>query len=297
MNKHSVRIERALSPKTASSIDDPTEADSTTVFELPILNPRSTAGSPEVLPDTPERVVEKPAENEPPVSDARSSTEPPVNWWISPLRISLKSALWIVLFPFLGILPFIVVLRISVVSYKEDTLAGWESLGIGMISAVVLVCLCIAAFMWTFQIRRRHFMTLLNVCLTAMLCYCGYALFYLATNNAKTEEVRSYYTSLHPFLRVAVKNLTLVDTDLVVTDTQRTKKDYRNMGLNVREQSLHFRQPTGFIHAVDIRTNGRSKLTNLLVELYFVLMGFETIRHVGTADHLHVSLPFAKNDG
>ncbi|MFC1681567.1 hypothetical protein ACFL1S_07295 [Pseudomonadota bacterium] len=41
----------------------------------------------------------------------------------------------------------------------------------------------------------------------------------------------------HPFLRVAVKNLTLVDTDLVVTDTQRTKKDYRNMGLNVREQS------------------------------------------------------------
>jgi len=29
---------------------------------------------------------------------------------------------------------------------------------------------------------------------------------------------------------------------------------------------------------------------NRLVQLYFVAMGFDTLRHVGTADHLHVEL-------
>jgi hypothetical protein len=270
--------------------------DTTTVIDLPLLGLRGTPGGSEALPEARERAVPLPEEHEPLESDVRSLPDSPGGWWIDALRTSLKAVLWIALAPLLGVVPFIVVLRISVVAYKENTLAGWESLGIGMIAAVLLVCMCIAAFMWTFKIRRRHFMTLLNVCLTAMLCYSGYALLYLATNNAKTEEVRSYYTSLHPFLRVAVKNLTLADADLVITDTQRTKKDYRSMGLTVRDQSLHFRQPTGFVHAVDVRTSGRSKLTNLLVELYFVLMGFETMRHVGTADHLHVSLPFEKND-
>jgi len=27
------------------------------------------------------------------------------------------------------------------------------------------------------------------------------------------------------------------------------------------------------------------------MQLYFHLMGFRTLRHVGTADHLHVELP------
>jgi hypothetical protein len=45
-----------------------------------------------------------------------------------------------------------------------------------------------------------------------------------------------------------------------------------------------------------VRTNGRSKATNLLVELYFILMGFETLRHVGTADHLHVALPVVETE-
>lgn len=68
------------------------------------------------------------------------------------------------------------------------------------------------------------------------------------------------------------------------------------MGLKPRAYALHFRQPTGFVHAVDLRTNGRPKSVNLLVELYFVLMGFDVIRHVGTADHLHVALPLAEAD-
>lgn len=202
-----------------------------------------------------------------------------------------KILAWLALSPLLFIVPFVVVLRIAVIDYRENSLGGWESIGLGAVAAVLLICAFIAAFMWTFRIRRHFFMHFFNVTLAALLCYGGYALFHLASANAKTEEVRSYYTSLHPLLRVAVKNLVLVDQNLVVTDVHRTRSEYQAMGLPVREYSLHFRQSTGFVHAVDLRTEGRSRFKNLVIELYFLVMGFETLRHVGTADHLHVSLP------
>ncbi len=41
---------------------------------------------------------------------------------------------------------------------------------------------------------------------------------------------------------------------------------------------------------MDLRTNDRQEWRNQILELYFNLMGFNTLRHVGTADHLHVSL-------
>jgi len=39
---------------------------------------------------------------------------------------------------------------------------------------------------------------------------------------------------------------------------------------------------------VDLRT--RSPFRSVLVEWYFWAMGFATLRHTGTADHLHVQL-------
>ncbi len=63
------------------------------------------------------------------------------------------------------------------------------------------------------------------------------------------------------------------------------------MGLPVYERSLHFEQADGYIHAMDLRTLGRGEWRNRLMELYFRTLGFRTLRHVGTADHLHVSLP------
>jgi hypothetical protein len=63
------------------------------------------------------------------------------------------------------------------------------------------------------------------------------------------------------------------------------------MGLPVNDGTLHYRQRDGWAHAVDLRTNGRGEVVNRLVELYFRVMGFRTLRHVGTADHLHVELP------
>ena len=54
---------------------------------------------------------------------------------------------------------------------------------------------------------------------------------------------------------------------------------------------LHFRQRDGWVHALDMRTIGHGTVRNWLTAAYFRLLGFRTLRHVGTADHLHVSLP------
>jgi hypothetical protein len=109
--------------------------------------------------------------------------------------------------------------------------------------------------------------------------------------NVKGEAVRREYRSLHPLLRLAASTVILVDRDLVITDMGRRSEDYGRMGLPFYERSLHFVQRDGYAHAVDLRTLGRSGPRNLLVAAYFEAMGFRTRRHVGAADHLHVSLP------
>jgi hypothetical protein len=58
----------------------------------------------------------------------------------------------------------------------------------------------------------------------------------------------------------------------------------------VNEASLHFAQDDGFVHALDIRTTERHEWSNRAVELGFWALGFNSLRHVGTADHLHLSL-------
>jgi hypothetical protein len=63
------------------------------------------------------------------------------------------------------------------------------------------------------------------------------------------------------------------------------------MGLPEPEWSLHYRQEDGWVHAFDLRTNGRSGIRNWFTGTYFRALGFRVLRHVGTADHLHVSLP------
>lgn len=124
-----------------------------------------------------------------------------------------------------------------------------------------------------------------------MLAYVGYTLVYLSSVNAKSERVRAYYASLHPLLRVALSTWILVDRDIVITDVARRPEDYAAMGLPVNDGTLHYRQRDGYAHAADLRTVGRGAVENRLVQLYFWSMGFDTLRHMGTADHLHVGLP------
>lgn len=95
---------------------------------------------------------------------------------------------------------------------------------------------------------------------------------------------------MHPILRVAISSVTLADGDLVITDIERVSGDYETMGLPVNPHSLHYRQESGYVHAVDLRTRDRSEIRNYIIQISLDLMGFRTLRHVGTADHLHVEL-------
>jgi hypothetical protein len=123
-----------------------------------------------------------------------------------------------------------------------------------------------------------------------VLGFCLFSLFYLSSVNAKSAEVQTVYRSMHPILRVAVSTVTLAESDLVITDIERIEEDYARMGLTVNQRSLHYVQESGYVHAVDIRTIGHGFVRNALLRGSLELMGFRTIRHVGTADHLHVEL-------
>jgi hypothetical protein len=142
-------------------------------------------------------------------------------------------------------------------------------------------------------IRKFIWSTKVNGALILIICgYLLYGLLFLNNANIKDASIKETYLNLHPILRIGLTTAILADTDLIVTNTQRTKQDYKKWGLSPREQSLHYiQEETGFVHAVDLRTKGRSAFRNKVVELGFKIMGFNTLRHVGTADHLHISLP------
>jgi hypothetical protein len=205
------------------------------------------------------------------------------------LRGLLKIALIIAL-------PFAVLVRGSVFIYEHGT----RSVLLAVLTAGLLTGGVITAYaVWIARrlMRRgvRGSRALVMpvakwVALPLVLFYCGYSLLYLASVNAKSEPVRAYYRSVHPLLRLALSTAILVDRDILLTDTGRLPDDYTRMGLSTNTRSRHYKQADGWIHAVDLRTTGRGIIKNRGVQFYFWLMGFDTRRHVGTADHLHVEL-------
>jgi hypothetical protein len=189
------------------------------------------------------------------------------------------------------VLPFFVLVRMGTWLYQSRGVSTWGALlGAALVTLGVLTWYgaWISRAM-TGKCRIRLVAT--RIALPLVAVYCGYTLLYLARQNAKSDAVREYYTSLHPLFRIALGTLLLADRDMVVTDVRRTPADYRRMGLPVKEASLHYRQEDGYVHAVDLRTIGRPAWRIALLNIYFRVMGFRTLRHVGTADHLHVSLP------
>lgn len=190
-----------------------------------------------------------------------------------------------------ALLPFLVLVKVAVFLYTREgygtlvALAGGTACTAGVVTTY-------AALVWhRFTGRVRLALVARRFALPLVVAYCGYALIYLSSANAKSERVRAYYVSLHPLLRVALSTLILADRDLVVTDLARGSEDYTAMGLAPNDGSLHYVQRDGYAHAADLRTAGRSELENALVRVYFWSMGFTTLRHIGTGDHLHVELP------
>lgn len=189
------------------------------------------------------------------------------------------------------IAPFLILIRLSVYLIQVEQWNGWIALGAGAGVTFLFVLIVFLLLFRKFAGRSWVIKSLVAVSLIMVSGFCIYGLSYLSGVHAKTDQVRDVYRSLHPVLRVAVASVTLADQSLIITDIQRTPDDYKKMGLSPLQSSLHYIQPTGFVHAIDLRTIGHSELRNKTLEFTLKVMGFSTLRHVGTADHLHISLP------
>ncbi len=217
---------------------------------------------------------------------------------VKPLSFKRKLihfGLWLLLVTTLTILPFFLLIRTSVFLNVEQGWNGWLSLA-GGIGTTVLLLLAYIIILFR-KVQNKKLLMRFSLGGTGALVggFCLYGLLYLSSVNAKTESVREVYRSLHPILRVAVATTTLAEADLVITDIKRTEQDYAKMGLPLHQSSLHFPQKDGYVHAIDLRTKGHSEFRNIVLNTSIRLMGLHTIRHVGTADHLHISLPVSKN--
>ncbi|UCF19220.1 MAG: hypothetical protein JSU87_15035 [Gemmatimonadota bacterium] len=189
------------------------------------------------------------------------------------------------------LLPFYLLVGGSVLFYRLLGLPTWPALLAGVLLTALLLLLYAYAVAKRVSGRFRLPRPVRRATLAVVGAYCLYTLLYLSSLNVKDAAILDEYRSLHPLLRLATSTFILVDSDLVITDMQRAVEEYEWMGLAPYERSLHRIQADGYAHAVDLRTIGRRPWRNLLLEGYFTAMGFRTLRHVGTADHLHVSLP------
>lgn len=194
---------------------------------------------------------------------------------------------------FFVVLPFFLLIRVSVYLHWEYELYPWLAVAGGIISSALVLLFYALYHMYQFTGRLGSLSRIkwtYWIITALVLVYCAPGLLYLSASNAKSEEVRKEFRTLHPVLRMGVSTLTLLDKKLILTDANRYPEDYGKMGLPTKKHSLHYKQSSGFVHAVDLRTRGKSEWRNFLVSWYFRLLGFNTLRHVGTADHLHVSI-------
>ncbi len=196
-------------------------------------------------------------------------------------------------------LPFIVLVRASVFFHTNYWFYPYFSLSLAFLLTLLVLLIY---FLWIYvsifgrkSISKKSLKIKVWIATILLLSYCTYTLFFLSKSNAKTEAVKNEFSSLHPILRVSVGTIVLADQSMLITDMSRTTEDYKSMGLKTLKNSLHYRQTDGYVHAIDLRTNNRSEFRNWLLKSYFRLMGFHTLRHVGTADHLHISLPIEEN--
>ena len=193
-------------------------------------------------------------------------------------------------------LPFLVLVRGAVFIYQHGGTSVWVALFVAAFLSATVVTGYAVSLARKFTTKggkggRDLIIPLAKwVALPLVVFYCSYSLLYIASVNAKSAPIRAYYRALHPLLRLSLSTLILIDRDMLITDTARQPEDYTRMGLPANTRTRHYRQADGWIHAVDLRTSGRGVIKNRGVQFYFWLMGFETRRHVGTADHLHVEL-------
>lgn len=182
----------------------------------------------------------------------------------------------------------------SIRLYTHYGFEGYEAVvGGALISASLLFLLLTVVHRWIFDklgtVRGAKWRGVFA--LAAVGGFSLYLVLHVSLMNVKATEVVQEYRQLHPVMRLAVSSLMLIDRTIVITDASRLPEDYKAMGISAFSRSKHYTQKDGYSHAVDIRTIDATESRNNLVKAYFNLLGFKTIRHIGTADHLHVEMP------
>ncbi|MCB0602635.1 MAG: hypothetical protein KDC28_15465 [Saprospiraceae bacterium] len=205
----------------------------------------------------------------------------------------LKHLLWLLIrWGFYISLPFVLLIRGGVYLHRHFYLQAWLTVlgGVVMASVILLVY-------WTLIQRRlfpeksiEHNRFSIMLVFLVVTAYGFQSAFYLAQNHAKTDAIHAEFQELHPLLRLSVSTVILLDRKVLITDASRLPEDYKRMGMSSKKQSLHYLQKDGYTHAMDLRTRGQPAWRNALLQAYFKIMGFNTLRHGGNNDHLHVSL-------
>ena len=210
------------------------------------------------------------------------------------MRVVRWVTAWTTVAALLAFLPFFVLVRVGTAAVQGWGLGGWTSLGLGALAVAAVLGLYAGVLGWkeeawagVWRVLRRGGLGLGGVVLV-------YGVVWVGPVMAEDQAVRAEYRALHPVLRLAAGPVFLADPGRVVTDPSRTVEDYRLLGLSEAEADLHFVQEDGSVHAVDFHTGGRAAWGNRTVELGFWLLGFHSLRHRGTADHIHVSLRSAR---
>lgn len=201
---------------------------------------------------------------------------------------------WILFLIFFSVLPFTMMIRSGIYMYHEYALSAWIGLSFGIIvlTSILLLYLLVGYFLFL----RKHkvsFTGVKRIVLTVfflVMSYTVFALFSFTGKNAKSDQVKQEYTQLHPYLKISLRTLLFFDNDVLITSLSRVPEDYQKMGLSSKSRSLHFVQNTGYVHAMDLRTQGRPFWMIWFSQIYFNTLGFNIVRHDGTGDHLHVSL-------
>lgn len=191
-------------------------------------------------------------------------------------------------------LPFIVLVRGSVYIHEQYNIGARLSIMGGVIFTAFLLLIYIVVIHSKVSGKVSGSKSLKGKAVIALLLVIGFAMnsmYFISGNNFKNPELKSEIRTLNPILRLAVGTLVIADKEAVITDTNRVPEDYQEMGLKSNRSSLHYQQKDGYAYAIDLRVKGKSKLRNFITQWYFKSMGFNTLRHGGTADHLHVSLP------
>lgn len=166
---------------------------------------------------------------------------------------------------------------------------GWLAAAGGLLVGGLVLAVALAT-VFTFRSLKGNLLLLGGVPLLVLIVG-GAGIWRFPERHFKDLQTVVEWRQLHPTLRLAVWLVAIEDRSMVLTDIARTPEGYVGMGLEPQRESRHYVGEDGYSRAVDLRVSDAGRLRNWARQGLFLLMGVETVRHVGTADHLHVALP------